>query len=558
VAHYVCDLLRRQRVVQTDRNAARKQDSEISDDVLGSIAGEDDAAPTPSEAEGLQPVSDPTHQIAIFAPRQRPPAVVGAPVEDRRIATLAYGILKLGDQCFARDRFFDASPRLPEDVYSLRGHNRQDTTRVTASVEAAKRRSHSGPGELLAVLRLNAFREYTVSRSATGVATSLLQALILWQVYAISGSPLSLGIVGLVAFVSAFVSSLISGVIVDSYDRRTILFAAQLVPGVGSLVMLVAIASGWVSLEMVYVLVFVTGVASAFEFPARQAILPDVVPRSLFTRALTLNAASSSLTSVTGPALGGLLIATGGVGAAYLGHIVLVAVAMLSLIPLRLKRHTGGGRLELAALRQGMAFVRDRPLLLGAMTLDMFAVLFGGARALLPVYAVDVLHASAVGYGILSASLEAGTLLMALLLIMLPIPRRPGRLLLIAVAAFGLATILFGVSTALPLSIAAYVMVGMADQVSMVMRHTMIQLNTPDALRGRVTGLSSIFISASNELGALESGLVAAATGAVFAVVSGGFACLIVVALIAWRIPTLRRYDRTQNSELRTQNSEIS
>jgi MFS family permease len=281
------------------------------------------------------------------------------------------------------------------------------------------------------------------------------------------------------------------------------------------------------------------------------------VPQPLFTRALTVNSASSSLTSVTGPALGGLLIATGGVGAAYVGHVALLAIALISLIPLRLKHHSsrrrGGALPELRLLREGIAFVRDRPALLGAMTLDMFAVLFGGARALLPVYAVDVLHADAVGYGILSASLEAGTLVMAVLLMLLAIPRRTGRLLLLAVAGFGLATVVFGVSTALPLSIAAYAVVGMADQISMVMRQTMIQLSTPNALRGRVTGLSSIFISASNELGALESGLVAAAFGAVFAVVTGGLACLVVVGLIAWRVPALRdsiRVERTEHDEV--------
>jgi MFS family permease len=426
---------------------------------------------------------------------------------------------------------------------------------MTASVEDVAHPPLGNRNDLLAVLRLKSFREYTVSRSATGVATSLLQALILWQVFAISNSPLSLGIVGLVGFASAFVSSLIGGVVVDAYDRRTILFAAQVVPGLASIAMLAAIAMGAVSLEMVYVLVFVTGIAASLEFPARQAILPDVIPRPLFIRALTVNSASSSLTSVTGPAVAGVLIAVGGVGAAYFGHLALVAIAILSLIPLRLKSRRGGGRLEWAALRQGLSFVRARPVLLGAMTLDMFAVLFGGARALLPVYAVDVLHVDAVGYGILSASLEAGTLVMALVLVVSPIARRTGRVLLIAVAAFGLATVVFGVSTALPLSIAAYAAVGMADQVSMVMRHTMIQLNTPDALRGRVTGLSSVFISASNELGALESGLVAAAAGAVFAVVSGGAACLIVVALIAWRVPTLWNYTRR---EFRSQISELS
>jgi hypothetical protein len=176
------------------------------------------------------------------------------------------------------------------------------------------------------------------------------------------------------------------------------------------------------------------------------------------------------------------------------------------------------------------------------MTLDMFAVLFGGAQALLPIYAVDVLHASAVGYGILSSSLQVGTLLMALGLVALPLPRDTGKTLLAAVAAFGLATIVFGLSRWLWLSVLAYAAVGMADQVSMVMRQNTIQLSTPDALRGRVTAVSSVFINASNELGAMESGLVAAATSATFAVVSGGLACLVVVVLIAWRVPSLRRF----------------
>jgi MFS family permease len=401
------------------------------------------------------------------------------------------------------------------------------------------------PNELNDILRLSAFREYTASQAANGLASGLLQAVILWQVYAISGSALSLGIVGLVAFAASLVSSVVGGAIVDTYDRRTILLFAQLVPGLATLAMLGAIATDHVSLELVYAIVLVSGVAAALENPARQALLPLVVPRRLFARALTVNSAASSLTSVTGPAIGGLLIALSGIGAAYLGHVVLVAIATLSLAPLPTTGGRGLSRLGFEAIREGLAYVFQRPILLGAMTLDMFAVLFGGARALLPVYAVDILHADAFGYGILSASLEAGTLIMAVILLMLPIPRRTGQLLLIAVAFFGLATILFGMSTALPLSIAAYAMVGMSDQISMVMRHTMIQVSTPDTLRGRVTGVSSVFISASNELGALESGLVAAATNAVFAVVSGGVACVLVVALIAWKVPSLRRYTRS-------------
>jgi len=454
-------------------------------------------------------------------------------VERGCIATLGYGILKLGEQCFARDALLDASPGFID-----RAGERQSADRIQPLCAMRL----VGGGDLLAVLSVPAFRHYSASRAASGLASSLLQALVLWQVYAISGSALSLGIVGLVAFVSACLSSLVGGAIVDAYDRRSILFVSQVVPGLVSLGVLIAIATQHVSLELIYVLVLVTGVTSSLESPARQAIMPALIPRPLFSRALTLNSALSSVTSVTGPAIGGVIIALGGIGGAYIAHVLLVAIATLSLWPMRVPGGRGAGRLDLATIREGLAFVWHRQVLLGAMTLDMFAVLFGGARALLPVYAVDILHANALGYGLLSASLEAGTLLMAILLLVLPTPTQTGRVLLATVAVFGLATIGFGLSTSLAVSIVAYALVGMADQVSMVMRHTTIQLNTPDALRGRVTGVSSIFISASNELGALESGLVAAATNAVFAVVSGGLACLVVVALIAWRVPNLRRY----------------
>jgi MFS family permease len=393
-----------------------------------------------------------------------------------------------------------------------------------------------------ALVRVGSFRAYCLGSALSSVATSLLQAVILWQVYAISGSVLSLGVVGLVAFFATAVSSLVGGAVVDSYDRRGVLFAAQVGPGIASLIMLAAIATQHVSLALIYGLVFLSGVAASLEGPARQAILPEIIPRPLYVDALTFNAAVSSATSVLGPVLTGFVIAAAGIGAAYGVHLVLVALAMAALLTLRFSAEPPAGRLSLRLIQEGVDFVRTRPVLLGAMTLDMFAVLFGGAGALLPVYAVDILHVDALGYGILAASLDAGTLAMAAALIALPRARRTGRLLLLAVAGFGIATIIFGLSRWLPLSIAAYALVGMADQVSMVTRRSIIQLSTPDTLRGRVSGVTSIFISASNELGALESGLVAAAAGAVFAVVSGGLACLLVVALIGWRIPDLRRY----------------
>ena len=396
--------------------------------------------------------------------------------------------------------------------------------------------------DLLAILRLAAFQRYAASRAASSVSYSLLQAVILWQTYAISGSTLSLGLVGLVGFVAALISSLIGGVVVDAYDRRLVLTTSLLIRALCGLAMLYAIASDRVSLDLIYAIVLVTGLASSFEFAAQQAMLPATVPRRLLMRALTTNSALNSVSSVTGPALGGLLIASGGVGHAWAAHTLLVAISALAVLALRIPSTRGGGRVRLAAIREGLVFVWTQPVLLGAMTLDMFAVMFGGARALLPVYAIDILHADALGYGILSASLEAGTVLMAVILIALPHPTHAGRVLLSSVAAFGLATIVFGVSTSLPLSIAAYALVGMADQVSMVMRQNTIQMSTRDALRGRVTAVNSVFISASNELGALESGVVATLTNATFAVVSGGVACLVVVALLAWRVPALRKY----------------
>jgi MFS family permease len=400
-------------------------------------------------------------------------------------------------------------------------------------------------GDLAAVLRVPAFRLYSVSRIAAAVGQSMLQAIIAWQVYALSGSALDLGLVGLVRFAPALALSLISGAIVDVYDRRRILLAAQVVPALTSAVMLTAIATGRDSLGLVYVLVFLVGVASAFEGPARQTMIPALVPRHLFSRAMTFNSTLQSLSAVTGPAIGGALIALDGIGMAYAAHLGLVLLSIVALAPVRVpgtSQSVTRGGLRLEAIREGLGYLRRQPVVLGAMTLDMFAVLFGGAKALLPIYAVDVLHADAVGYGILTASLDVGSLIAATFMVAMPVPTRTGRALLLSVVAYGLATIVFGLSVWMPLSVLAYAAVGAADQVSVVMRLNTIQLTIPDQLRGRVTAVNFVFVNASNQVGGLESGLVAALTSAVFAVVSGGVACLVVAGVIAARVPQLRAY----------------
>jgi MFS family permease len=388
-----------------------------------------------------------------------------------------------------------------------------------------------------------AFRLYSLSRICATVGQSMLQAIIAWQVYALSGSALDLGIVGLIRFVPAFALSLISGAVVDTYDRRNILLGSQAIPLITTALMLVALASASVNLLLVYGLVFMAGVSSAFEGPARQTLIPALVPRHLFSRAMTLNSTLQSLGMVSGPAVAGALIAWQGIGLAYAAHFWIILASMLMLLPVRVPGRPGasGAGVHLAAVREGLAYLHSRPAVLGAMTLDMFAVVFGGAKALLPIYAVDILHADAAGYGLLTASLEIGALVAAVAMVGLPLPTHTG--LLLSVGAFGLATIAFGVSDWLPTSVLAYAAVGAADQVSVVMRQNTIQLSIPDELRGRITAVNYVFINASNQIGGLESGVVASLTNAVFAVVSGGVACLAVVGFIAWRIPELRQYE---------------
>jgi MFS family permease len=372
---------------------------------------------------------------------------------------------------------------------------------------------------------------------------SLFQAAIFWHVFAITGSSFQLGLIGLVQFVPALGLSLVGGAVADRHDRRRVALRAQLLPLVCSATLCALTLEGAVSLPVIWVVVVLVAASNAFENPARMALLPQLVPRDLFPRAVTVNATLTALARTTGPVAMGFVAAWAGIGAAYAIHTALLAVAIVTLAGVRPRRPAAPGQtVSWQSIREGVAFVRGRQVVLGCMLLDMFAVIFAGAVALLPVYAQQILMVGERGYGLLAASLELGAVSMSALLIGLPTVRRAGRVLLVAVAAFGVATILFGLSRSFPLSLAAYVVVGMADQVSVVMRSTIIQLSTPDELRGRVSSVNMLSIVASNQLGAAESGFVAALTSAPFAVVSGGVGCLIVVALVALRLPELRRY----------------
>ncbi|GMV86511.1 MAG: MFS transporter [Dehalococcoidia bacterium] len=396
----------------------------------------------------------------------------------------------------------------------------------------------------LAALRQPNYALFAGGRLASATAMTMLNAAIAWQVYEISGSAFQLGMLGLARFFPSLGMSLVGGAVADSHDRKQIVQLAQLVPLATSATLYLATVQDFVELPLFYGLVLLLALAAAFENPARQALVPQVVSREAFANAIVVNSTIQSLGFVTGPALGGLLIGFSGVDTAYVAHMAFIGTSVVAVSLLRPRPVEGARRaVGLESIREGVSFVRRRQVLLGAMTLDMFAVIFGGAQALLPIYAKDILEVGPKGYGILSASLEAGALVMAVWLVVLPPIRQAGRALLITVALFGLGTIVFGLSRNFYLSVAVYMFIGMADQVSVVLRQTTVQLSTPDELRGRVSSVNMLFIGASNQLGAVESGLVAALTNATFAVVSGGMGCLAVVGLVWAKLPELRRYE---------------
>ena len=384
---------------------------------------------------------------------------------------------------------------------------------------------------------------YMASRFCAAAAMTLLRTGIAWHVFALTGSAFHLGLIGLTQFVPAFSLMLIGGTMADSFDRRRVMMGAQLVALAASTVLLVATGRDAVTLPILYAVIAVVAAAGAFDSPARASILPTLVARESFPRAVTIASTNQALAFATGPALAGLLIAEAGVASVYAAYGLLLLGSIVGLVFLRPTRAEGAPRaLGVRAIVEGLTFVRRRRVILGCMALDMLAVVFGGATALLPIYANDILHVGPRGYGLLTSSLELGALLTSAVLVIAPPIRHAGRALVIAVAAYALATIVFGLSRWFPLSIAAYMLVGIADQVSVVMRSTIIQLSTPDELRGRVSAINMMFINASNQLGAAESGFVAALTSAPFAAVSGGVASLLVLAVVAVRLPELRLY----------------
>ena len=394
-----------------------------------------------------------------------------------------------------------------------------------------------------AALREPRFVLYTLSRTFGVTAQTLVQALMAKHLYEITGTEISLGLLGLARFLPSLGLSLVGGAAADSYNRRMIILSCQLLTMVSVAFLAVASYGGWVEIGMIYGLALILGVTSSFEGPARQALLPNIVKQETFQNAVSLTSTFQGLGMVAGPLIGAAVLTLSDFGEVYTAFVCLAGVSMLGMALLRYEivRATGS-RVSLAAIREGVSFVRRSPVLLGAMSLDMFAVVFGGVQALLPVYAEDILHVGDLGYGILYSSLEVGAVIAYLGMLF----RRPilntGKTLVYSVLLYGVFTIAFGLSREFMLSVFLYGLIGAADGVSVVMRSTTIQLATPDELRGRVSAVAQVFIGASNQVGAMESGFMAALTSATFAVVSGGVVAIGVSMAVALRLRELFNY----------------
>ncbi len=400
-----------------------------------------------------------------------------------------------------------------------------------------------------AALRNQDFRLLLTGRFITSFGNEMLSFAIGWELWLRTHQAFVLGMVGLVQVIPVILLSLPAGHVADQYNRKRIVLIAEL------FLVLCVLGLGWLSytegpLYLIYALLLGIGIARAFNDPASSTLLPQTVPPELFSNAATWSTSTWQFASITGPALAGLLI--GFFNSVTFIYILDALAAVVFCILLTMIK---GRQLALAqksatweSLTEGFKFMRDTKVILAAITLDMFAVLFGGAVALLPIYATDILKVDAQGLGILRAAPSIGALIMAFLLAHLPPMKSAGRNLLLAVTVFGLATIVFGLSTSFILSVVMLALLGAMDNISVVIRGTLLLTQTPDEMRGRISSVNSIFIGVSNELGSFESGLAASLFGPIIAVVAGGIGTIIVVLIVARAWPEMGRL-KTLNAD---------
>ncbi|KAB0668606.1 MFS transporter [Oryzomonas sagensis] len=391
------------------------------------------------------------------------------------------------------------------------------------------------------------FLLFLLARAAATIAYQMTGVAVGWQIYSLTHRAFDLGLVGLVQFIPSAALVLLVGHVADRYDRRRIVFLAQFVEAAALAGLCLGSHAQWAGREAILAFIFLIGIARAFEFTTLQTLVPSLVDQETLPKAVALNASVRQAAVIIGPMMGGFLYIAGpAVVYAVSGALFLLSAAAIAAIrierPLSLLREP----VSLHFVFAGVSYIRSRRVVLGAISLDLFAVLLGGATALLPIYARDILSAGPWGLGFLRSAPAVGAFAASVYLARQPLQRKVGKVMFAAVTWFGIATIVFALSTSLALSFAALVVLGWSDMLSVVIRSTLVQLETPDEMRGRVSAVNAIFIGTSNELGEFESGLTAAWFGAMPAALIGGIGTLLVVLL--WRrfFPELAQRERLQ------------
>jgi MFS family permease len=389
------------------------------------------------------------------------------------------------------------------------------------------------------------FRYYMMARFLTTVSSEMQSVAIGWQVYELTHRPRDLGLVGLSQFLPGILLFLLAGHAADRLPRQRILQICCAAFSAVSVLLLALSAHGLRSVWPIYGVLLLNGTVRAFNMPTGQAFLPQLVKPADFPNAVAWSSSIMQAALTVGPMAGGLLYGLAGTPVPVYGTAAicyLIGLAMISRIRVQAPQRPRGTA-SMHVILEGLRFIWREKVILGAISLDLFAVLLGGAVALLPVYAKDILHAGTAGLGILRAAPGVGAIAMAVLVANRPIMRNAGRTMLACVFAFGVFTVVFGLSRNMLLSLFVLMLLGAADMVSVIIRHTVVQLGTPDAMRGRVSSVNMVFIGASNEVGQFESGLTAEWLGTVPAVVLGGIGTLVVVLAWAWMFPALRNVD---------------
>ncbi|RWX18789.1 MFS transporter [Rhizobium leguminosarum] len=403
--------------------------------------------------------------------------------------------------------------------------------------------SFSPTGDRFAAFRHPSYTRFFFARFLLSFSQQIVSVAVGWQMYDQTGSAIYLGLIGLVQFLPSLLLILVTGSVADRYNRRAIAALCSLVSALCTLALLVMTVMGTFTPLPVFAVLLIFGIERAFMSPAVQSLAPNLVPEQALSNAIAWNSSSWQLAAITGPVLGGLLYGVSATTAYTVAVIFSVlGAALLYMIPKPVQKTTGETK-SWAMILGGFSFIRAEKVVLGAISLDLFAVLLGGATALMPIFARDILTLGPWGLGLLRAAPGLGAIVMAIFLAVYPLKHRAGIYMFIGVALFGIGTIIFGISTNTEVSIAALALMGAADMVSVYVRESLIALWTPDQLRGRVNAVNMVFVGASNELGEFRAGTMAAIFGAVPAVVIGGIGTLVVAAIWASSFPKLRRID---------------